>query len=253
MTQQNRVVLVDDHELFAESLALVLRSRGLNARWLPPDLSGGPTQLLTEVQRLRPALVLLDLDLGSGGESIPLIRPLRDAGLRVVVLTGVTERLAHARCLEAGAVGVLDKAMSLERLCQAVAQAVGGRPLIAPATRSALLTELMAVRTEEAQAHEPFERLTPREAAVLRRLVAGEAAQFIASQSYVTVATIRSQIQSIHRKLGVRSQLEAVALAQRAGWPADGGRDSDAPAAAPRTERGGGRRHRTVRRSPQRA
>lgn len=64
-----------------------------------------------------------------------------------------------------------------------------------------------------------FGRLTAREKHVLLRLIEGLSADAVARESVVSVATVRSQIRSVLAKLGVHSQLEAVALARRVGWP----------------------------------
>jgi DNA-binding NarL/FixJ family response regulator len=52
--------------------------------------------------------------------------------------------------------------------------------------------------------------------------MAGEPAESIAEHSFVSLATVRSQIRAILQKLDVRSQLAAVALARDAGWPPEG-------------------------------
>ncbi len=64
----------------------------------------------------------------------------------------------------------------------------------------------------------PFRALSPREQAVLAGLLAGDSAETIAHRSYVSLATVRSQIRAVLLKLGVNSQLAAVALAREAGW-----------------------------------
>jgi DNA-binding NarL/FixJ family response regulator len=63
-----------------------------------------------------------------------------------------------------------------------------------------------------------LEALTRREREVLRLLVSGRRAADIAHSDFVSVTTVRNQIQSILTKLGAHSQLEAVAIAVRAGW-----------------------------------
>lgn len=65
---------------------------------------------------------------------------------------------------------------------------------------------------------EAFKQLSPRERDVLLALMRGETAKQIANRHDVSLATVRSQIQSVLSKLGVRSQLEAVVLAHRTGW-----------------------------------
>ena len=64
----------------------------------------------------------------------------------------------------------------------------------------------------------PFADLTPREASVLGGMLDGLSAEQIAERDFVSLATVRTQIQSVLRKLGVTSQLAAVAAARRAGW-----------------------------------
>jgi two-component system, NarL family, nitrate/nitrite response regulator NarL len=64
-----------------------------------------------------------------------------------------------------------------------------------------------------------FDLLTPREQEVLSALMRGDTARDICKQSYVAMPTVRSQIRSILTKLGVSSQLAAVVMAYRSGWP----------------------------------
>lgn len=70
---------------------------------------------------------------------------------------------------------------------------------------------------------EAFQYLTRREKQVLQALMRGETADEISRSSYVSLTTVRSQIRSILTKLGVSSQLAAVALAYRSGWSAPTG------------------------------
>jgi two-component system, NarL family, nitrate/nitrite response regulator NarL len=60
-----------------------------------------------------------------------------------------------------------------------------------------------------------------REAEVLRGLIEGRSVDELAQEAFVSIATVRSQVRAILRKLGVTSQLAAVGLARRAGWPSD--------------------------------
>jgi DNA-binding NarL/FixJ family response regulator len=80
------------------------------------------------------------------------------------------------------------------------------------------LAELRRYRAEDELRRRPFERLTQREQEVLARLCEGHSAFRIADESYVAVSTVRSQIRAVLMKLGVGSQLEAVAAARRGNW-----------------------------------
>ena len=211
-----RVLVVDDHALLADALCLELTDAGFM-----PRAVGGPTAaaILAAATEHRPHVVLLDLDLGEAvGSGRDLVAGLAAEGAAVVVLTGSTDELAHAACLEAGAVGVVSKAEPFAHLCTCVAAAAEGQALVPTTRRAQLLDRLREARAEERRRSEPFRRLTAREQAVLGGLMAGESAADIAAASYVSLATVRSQIRSILLKLGVRSQLEAVSLAHAAGW-----------------------------------
>jgi DNA-binding NarL/FixJ family response regulator len=212
----NRLLIVEDHELLSGTLALALRQRGLQV-----DAVTGPTAeaVVDRARQLAPVLVLLDLDLGPAlGDGVDLVAPLVAAGSRVVIMSGDTSRSRLGACVEAGASGIVGKASRFENLVDTIQRAAEGAAVLGEDERQHLLADLRASRAAESRRMAPFARLTPREQAVLAGLVAGESAETIAERSYVSVATIRSQIRSILQKLGVNSQLAAVALARDAGW-----------------------------------
>ena len=101
---------------------------------------------------------------------------------------------------------------------EAVRGAAEGRPILRDDERHALLAEARSRRRVDEERLGPFRSLSAREQAVLARLLAGDSAETIAHRSYVSLATVRSQIRAILLKLGVNSQLAAVALAREAGW-----------------------------------
>jgi DNA-binding NarL/FixJ family response regulator len=213
----DRLLIVEDHELLATSLALALRQLGLEV-----ETVAGPTvdDVLGAARRLAPVLVLLDLNLGPRlGSGLDLIAPLLAVGGRVVMMTGVDERDRLGACVEAGASGVVRKSAGLAELVEAIRQAAAGEDLLTTHQRQILLGELQERRRADERRVAPFTALSPREQAVLAQLVAGDSADAIAGVSYVSLATVRSQIHSILNKLGVKSQLAAVALARQARWP----------------------------------
>ena len=213
-----RVLIVEDHELLAGTMAMALRQQGLEVH----AVAGPSADAVVDLARsLAPVLVLLDLDLGSPmGSGLDLIRPLVDTGARVVMVTGVADRARLGACIEAGAVGVVSKATEFSVLIESVQRAIEGKPLLRDDERLALLNEVRDRRRADHDRLAPFDALSPKEQAVLVHLLAGESAETIAEKSYVSLATVRSHIRAILLKLGVNSQLAAVALARTAGWPA---------------------------------
>ncbi|HEX6235568.1 MAG TPA: response regulator transcription factor [Acidimicrobiales bacterium] len=211
-----RILVVEDHPLVVTGLELALRARG----WQVATASGPDAEaVVAQAREFRPDCVLLDLHLGEDlGSGVALIGPLRAAGAPVVMLTAETDPLLLASCVEAGAEGWIGKDAFLDRVVASIEDVLAGRPLLGVAAREALLDDLRVRREGLTRALSPFEQLTPRERTVLGYLVEGMSVDEIATADCVSVATVRSQVRAILQKLGVRSQLAAVAMANRAGW-----------------------------------
>lgn len=218
-----RLLLVDDHQLLAETLLVSLTQAGLTASLSP---CGSFAEVLAEAATARPTLVVLDLDLQGAGYGYDLIGPLRELGAEVLVLTGTVDRMELARCLEAGALGIASKANGFGHVLDQIRRAADGETVTPITEQTQLLADLAAHRRATEQRHAPFEALSARERDVLRQIVDGHQAAAIAQASYVSLATVRTQIRSILMKLEVSSQVAAVALARQNGW-------FDNPAEAP--------------------
>lgn len=212
------VIVVDDHLLLAEVLSTTLVSRDVPAESLFADSAA---ELLARLLERRPRVVLLDLDLGPLGSSRRLIGPLVQAGIRVVLMTGASDRLGIAEALELGAAGYQPKADGFEALLRRAVSAL--RPeqpgSVADAEfRATLLAELTASRTVARNSPHRFEELTEREAQALRALCAGSSVRDIAASWVLSEATVRSHVRGILTKLSVPSQLAAVVVARTSGW-----------------------------------
>jgi two-component system nitrate/nitrite response regulator NarL len=210
-----RLLLVDDHQLLVETLQMSLTQAGFTVSVAP---CRSFDEVLTEAAAVRPNLVVLDLDLQGAGYGYDLIAPLRGLGAQVLVLTGTVERIELARCLEAGALGIANKAHGFINVLDQIRRAADGETVTPITEKMQLLADLTAHRREQEKRKAPFEALSPRERDVLRQIVEGKQAAAIAKDSYVSLATVRTQIRSILLKLDVTSQVAAVALARQGGW-----------------------------------
>ena len=211
-----RLLIIDDHELLGQSLAVALTAEGVECR-----VTAGPTRqdVVDAATSQAPDLVLLDLDLGQAlGSGLDLIPALREATGNVVMLTGTNDRIRHAECVESGAQGVLVKSLPFDGLLTAIRRALTNGTLLTSAEREDLLALLRQHRSAAHARLAPFEALTPRERDVLAALMDGKSAEDIANEWVVAMSTVRSQIRGVLGKLGVGSQLSAVALARRSGW-----------------------------------
>ena len=207
-----RVAIVDDHRFLAQTLALALQDGDFDAVLIDPA-----DNVVQRVAQWAASVVLLDLNLErevTGDQLIPAL----SADRAVVVLTAETDEARWGECLLAGAVGVLPKSSPLEDVVTAVGRAARGEVVVGDAQRMSWLRAADRQRAQTETALAPFRRLTPREEEVLAALVDGEPALAIAERATVSEATVRSHIRSVLTKLGVGSQLQAVAQARRAGW-----------------------------------
>jgi two-component system response regulator DesR len=197
--RSTRVLLLDDHRVFTESLAVVLDGE---------DMMRCVAVAHTVADGLRAAdevdfdAALVDLRIPGGGLSaIPELLVRRPHAAIVVLTAHVRADLAR-RAFAAGAVGFLGKDSSLFDITAAIrATVAGGR--VAPHDLD----------------HDPAARLrvTPREHEVLLALSHGLDANRIASTFDISLHTARDHIRSVMTKLGVRTQLDAVVTADRLG------------------------------------
>jgi len=214
------VLLVDDHALFAQAVEIGLRAAGIPAQRVTPRSAA---QILAETAACPPGTVLLDLSLGTGEEGEPidgldLIAAIGAQGKRVVVVTGESGDAVWGAALEQGAMTVLRKETELADLIAVVEAVNADEPVLDEGRRQDLLAAARRARSEESGRLAPFTQLSRREDEVLRALADGQSAATIASSAFVSEATVRTQIRAVLTKLGVSSQLQAVALARRAGW-----------------------------------
>jgi two-component system nitrate/nitrite response regulator NarL len=220
---EHRVLIIEDHVLFAESLEVALSLEGYDVRRLTtPDDGGSMATVRSLALRANPRTVILDLDLGRFGDGATLIAPLARAGANVVVVTASDDRSRWGACMRQGARKVLSKGGALQDVLATVRRLHQGLPVV---TREELESLLEAWQQENAalvDMRRRLELLTPREREVLGSLIDGRTVRDIARDSVVSEATVRTQVKSILAKLEVSSQLAAVGMAHHAGWRSQG-------------------------------
>jgi len=204
-----RVLVVDDHDLVAESL-----TRSLNAE---PDLvvvgtAQSKQRALEAARELRPDVVVMDYRLpdGTGAEATALIKAELPA-TEVVVLTGAASGASLADALEAGCSGFVAKEGRFEELVHTIRAVVAGEVRVPLG-----LVEDLAAHLRPRSAGLGAD-LTPREREVLALLAVGSSTSQIVDALTVSIHTVRNHIRNILTKLNARSRLEAVAIATRIG------------------------------------
>lgn len=202
-------------------LVVALRSCGANAEQIEIIDMGA----ILAAANLRPAgLVVLDLDLGRNAagrwlNGLDLLTALRAAGWKVLVVSVSSDQARIAEAIAAGAIGSVPESASFDTLLTTVLASAAGETVMSADEHRTWLALHRGFQVQRRERAARLGRLTTREREVLERLAAGYRAASIADEFVVSLATVRSQIRSVLAKLGVNSQLEAVAvIRQRPQW-----------------------------------
>ncbi len=209
------VLVVDDHEMFSEAVTLLL-GRQPEIRVL--GSAKGAAEALEMCEAEAPDIVLMDIGLGEV-DGVEATRRIRAAfpTTKVVVLTALEDPSVVATAIAAGACGYVPKTRAVDDLIDVVNRAAAGEFVMPEADLAPVLAELEAGRPA-VTGEVALQRLTPREAEILRALAQGASIPEIATSLGITALTVQSHVKNILAKLGVHSRLEAVTLAWRHGF-----------------------------------
>ncbi len=206
-----RLLLVDDHTLFRESLSRLLASE--------PDFqvvatAGTPSDALQMLSLHAIDLLLLDYDLGESN-GLDFINQVRAAGFarRVFIITAGMSDAESVRALSLGVCGIFLKHGPPATLTEAIRKVMNGETWI---DQRCIQSLVRAVGTAgEQPRHKP---LTERESAVLKGVFEGLSNKEIGALLNISEASVKSALQQLFVKTGVRtrSQLVRVALEEHA-------------------------------------
>jgi DNA-binding NarL/FixJ family response regulator len=211
------VMIVDDHEVFAQALALAIDAT-VDLQCIGVAKSAAEALALAETAH--PDAVIMDLGLGDD-DGLALTRRLTThyPGLGVLVLTGQNPSPGLVESVaEAGAAGFLPKLVSLS----AVVDAVGSLSEECFTLDRGTVRVLCNPAAAGAPSGVDASPLTRRERDIVELLVSGVDIQTAAGRLGITVNTARGYVKNLYGKLGVHNQLELVAMARRRGLAGDG-------------------------------
>lgn len=192
-----RVFLIDDHPLFREGVALVLRS---DTRFtVVGEAADAPAARAQINASVDVAVVDLSLRTGSGLDLLQALRT-EHPSVRCLVLSMHEEDLYAERALRAGARGYLTKDSAPDVLRDAILRVARGEFALSPALQTRMLSRLSAVGvpTQPSQ----LDLLTDREIEVLRLYAAGATPAMTAATLHISVKTVETHRGNIRRKLG---------------------------------------------------
>jgi DNA-binding NarL/FixJ family response regulator len=207
-----RVIIVDDQAIVREGLVLLLR--------LLPDIevagaAASGAEALRMVATERPDVVLMDLRMPKM-DGVEATRRIRSEypDIQVVVLTTYSDDETVFAALRAGARGYLTKDARANEIAEAIAAVHRGEAQFDPAIQRRL-AESVASRSPASESLP--DGLTPREIDVLRLIAAGQSNMEIARELVITEATVKTHINNLFAKAGVRDRAQAVTYAFRHG------------------------------------
>lgn len=208
-----RILLVDDHSLFRESLSRLLQAE--------PDLKivdtcATATAALEIITAEAVDVVLLDFDLGDeqGSTFLDETKAIGFRGKILMVTAGMSDSVT-LRVLEGGASGIFLKHSPPGQLVEAIRKIAAGEVWLDPKAVRSLISGAHS-RSEEDRAAQP---LNSRMREVLKAVFEGLTSKEIASQMELSESSVKAALQQLFDKLGVRSRSQLVRIVLERGGP----------------------------------
>jgi DNA-binding NarL/FixJ family response regulator len=212
-----KVLLVDDQQLFADNLKLMLETLTEDIKITGIALNGLEAVALVEEQM--PDIILMDVRMPEmdGVEAVKIIHP-RYPGIKIVMLTTFLDDAYVEDALKYGAYGYLLKNIKSNDLIASIRVVFRGSVLFSPA----VLEKLLHLNTAEPdnmedpdEYYEIVRRLGNRERDILTLVGKGFNNKKIADALFISELTVRNYISSIYAKVGTKDRLEVMSIAQK--------------------------------------
>ncbi len=206
-----RVLLVDDQDIFRESVEELLTGQGLQV--VGADSSG--LEAIEMARRLRPEVILMDIRM-SGMSGLEATRRIKAElpFIKVIILTGSQNQQDLLESLRSGASGYLLKSLNPTRFFDLLVGVIHGDTPLAPEMVGQVMTDM-------AQTGQPVPSvalLSSQQLDVLRLVAQGRTYREVADQLHLSQRTVQYHMDQVKDKLNVASKAEAVTEAIRGGW-----------------------------------
>jgi two-component system, NarL family, response regulator DevR len=208
MAQPIRILLVDDSEVVRIGLAAVLGQE--------PDLeivaqAGTSSEAVTQAQRFRPDLVLMDVRIPENG-GIQAGREILDQlpGTRVLFLSAFNDDELVRAAIVIGAHGYLLKEIDAHTLIDSLKRVAGGESILDPTLRSGMVDWVLRNVPGPEEPERP--PLTPQEERIIALVADGKTNKEIAAAMEISPKTVKNYLHNIFEKLGIKRRSQAAAL-----------------------------------------
>jgi len=213
--RKRRLVLVDDHTLFRDGLRTILQME--DDLEVIADVESAE-DIVELVWQLKPDLLLLDIRMptGNGLEAVPAVVRI-SPDTRVLVLTACDEQEEHVRALMLGAKGVVLKDSARNTLIEAIRTVCRGGFWIDPRMRRTVADEVAQSGTSGGSTRRGHTGLTDRELEIVRLVASGQKNKEVSAALTISERTVKTHLQNIFQKLGVRDRVALVMYALQHG------------------------------------
>ncbi len=210
-----KILIADDQRLFRQGLMSLLEQE--EDLVVVGEAADGQ-DAFTLAQKVNPDIILMDVEMPKldGIKATEMILE-RNRDVRILMLSVYNEDERVVAALRAGASGYILKDADHTEFVRIIRGTHAGKKVTSPFLANLALpapSPQGAPQNDEDMEKEMDEKfsLTEREKEMLRLLLHGKSNKEISALTYVSTETVKSHLQNIYKKLGVRSRLEAVTL-----------------------------------------
>jgi len=203
MKAKHNILIVDDHELARDGIALALLARPEYS--VVANLENG-AHVVAKAKALDIDIVILDLNLPDVSGLDILIELVNIMDLAVVVLTGENRPEEFDLALKVGAKAVVSKSDAVSNVLEALDEIILGNTFVSPQ-----ISKMIGERIK------PSVSLSPRQTAILHYLAAGETNKEISYRLGVSAPTVSFHLRELREKLGVRGNKKILNRASELG------------------------------------
>jgi len=217
MSEQIRVLIVDDDALVRAGLTMLLAGAG-DIKIVGEAADGREVE--HAIAEHQPDVVLMDIRMpGMDGLAATEILRRRDRPPEVIVLTTFDADDHVLRALRAGASGFLLKDTPPANIVRAIRAVAAGEPMLSPTITRRLIGHVTESDDGERRRHarEQLDRLTEREREVAVAIGRGQSNAEISRELYMSIATVKAHVSRLLEKLGFNNRVQIALLAHDAG------------------------------------
>lgn len=206
-----RMIIVDDHPVVREGLAVILGSEA-DIQILGQGTTADEAVRLT--RDLKPNMILLDLKIPGGGiEAAERISSMH-LDIKIIVLTSYDEKNMVLKALKAGAHAYVLKGLSSHEFSSIIHKVHSGEGYVSPSLAAILLSDMTSTRHISPSPKDDIDELTERELSVLELISVGTSNKEIGQKLFLSEITVRHIVSSILQKLHVKNRVQAALIAQ---------------------------------------